>query len=109
MQLEALSLLIGAVTLVILPMMGFLIRSWLRRLENDVTEAKTSTRADINALGQRLNAFQLDVAEKYVSFERLREVMQPFSDRLDDLKEGQREIFMRLDGKEDKARRGGHD
>lgn len=115
-----------AVNALLIAALAFFIRRWISSTDADVkaarTESATATAAlgarfdkwteavekDINALGERMNKHQLEVAEKYVSFPRLEGALRPINDGLHDLKTGQERIFDRLDGKQDKAGHG-HD
>lgn len=65
-----------------------------------------SARQDMTRLREKLNELQREVDKDYVNFERLDAVIRPLQQAFDnlsrDLREGQRELFTRLDGKQDK-------
>lgn len=118
MQLDPLLQLIN---LIGLPVLGFFIKRWIDRSDEDIKAARAEahnaigtlaktvedwrgrTEADINAVGERLNRYQVEVAEKYVSGPRLDERLTPIVSGIIELKGGQERIFERLDRKADKG------
>ncbi len=95
-----------------------LVQWWMRRIEGDIkamrAEARTEiataraeAKTQIDGIGQRLYAHQLDVATNYVSVHRLAEALLPFQAGLNELKSEVRsdlaKLFDRLDGKADKT------
>lgn len=94
-----------------------LVQWWMRRIEGDIKAMRAEARTEIattrkeakeqiDGIGQRLHAHQLDVATNYVSVHRLAEALVPFRAGIDELKAEVRadlaRIFERLDSKADK-------
>lgn len=113
MQIEAATLLVGAVTLILLPLLAFLGSRQLSRVDKDIadgrasaekalkeTEASLMLRADeghalaVRAL-DKLNEHKTHVAETYTSLQRFEGFESALFKKLDS-------IESKLDGKADK-------
>jgi chromosome segregation ATPase len=70
--------------------------------END----RHDLRDEIGAVSVRLNAFELTVAKECINHERLREAMRPLTEQMSGMRSDVKEIFGKLDGKQDKPRGG---
>jgi hypothetical protein len=84
------------------------LRSLLAKEAGDRLLGEAELERKLDASNQKLSALQREVDKDYVNFERLDAIMRPMRELLDqlghDLRDGQREIFDRLDGKQDKVR-----
>jgi hypothetical protein len=104
MQNEILLAIAGVVIMgILLPLVAWLGADRIKRLEHDAEEAKSKVHNDINAIGGKLSAFQLEVAKEYISFDRLTAIFRPVEDRLKQIEESIEKVFDRLDGKVDKG------
>jgi acyl-CoA hydrolase len=67
----------------------------------------TALRADVNAVGGKLQAHELHVAREYVNHDRLAATLKPLEDGMGGVQRTLERLFEKLEGKVDKM--GGHD
>jgi hypothetical protein len=121
-HVDVATLVLGLVSAIGLPTLGFFIRRWINKTDEDVGRVRDEnaesnaelrrtveswvqeTSRDVNALGEKLNKHQISVAEQYVSEHRLGVRLDPIMIGIKELKDGQDRIFDRLDQKQDKAK-----
>jgi hypothetical protein len=101
----------AAVGSLLLGILGWLGRRQIERLERDVEnegkareEDRHNLRNQINAVGARLSEFELTVAKECINKDRLREALQPLTDQMAFFRGDIKELFTRVDGKQDKVR-----
>jgi predicted nucleic acid-binding Zn-ribbon protein len=92
---ELLTLAVGIIVVVLLPVIGYLVKTRVDRLEGDV-----------NALGAKVNKNREEMLTQYVSYDRLRDqfetALKPIDEGIHRLESGMTEIFRKLDQKADK-------
>jgi hypothetical protein len=69
---DPLAIALGVITIVLLPVIGYFLRRQIEKLEQDV-----------NAIGAKVNNFQLEVAREYVSIDRLEKMLSPIMAELE--------------------------
>lgn len=80
----------------------------IRDVKERITKESGERMVELQAITERVHNLQREVDKEYVNFERLHQTIQPLQTSVDSLAkaviEGQRELFNRIDGKQDKQR-----
>ena len=82
-----------------------LIRYFNGRIESERQSREKDrhdARDDLAVVANNFNAFKEKIANEYPSYERLRDLLRPISDGIDEIKGDMRDLFAKLDQKADK-------
>lgn len=90
---------------ILLGLVAFLARRQIDRLEADVKAIKIANDIDLGKMRDDLRDLERQVDRECINGENLAEALAPLVKSLDKVGGDVTEIFRRLDGKQDKARR----